>query len=885
MIHISFFFLSDEWFILNGQKVSRACPRSWNRSRQACKPHPLPSVPVSSGKVYACTFFKCSLWVTHDSAEFQIHNRLRHSEAKAFACVFCPASFPSDDQLIEHSDAIHNNPKQAIDFKSYHCGFEGCWFTCGREEEYLNHNIVVHSQASGYPCCFCKQGFPTVGELVLHIDESVTYSCALCPGILTSTFADIKEHVSSGSHMSAVKPSGSTDSLVQLHLSCLLSNESGVIKYKTINRFLPLHPQGPPAGEAETFKCTKCGLTTSDEAFFENHIQRCMKNLSPKSGHHQQPLKELGVTSSGSQRNDGQIQAKPSNNQTESMSDRVRGDVMTKETISQKSGVQVHETSTKSASPTKKHVLQGLGLGETSPCETCSFRTEFRVVKAIHERLHKYDQDQAKTLWCPYCTFSTDAVLYFKIHLKGHTETSRIRLYHCTHCPFASNQVDMVEDHHEDIHANLILKSEVTRLILDDLPCPDCQSVLKTERELLEHLEDQHNGSSVQKYLKEMYSIASLQIVDEKKVGQREVDRQGNNKPANGSASSNTAPVDSDGDEDDSQYGWHVFKCPNCAYSSPKYAAWFEHVQRHQRQASQDVNLYGCKTCSWRSTSKRKVIDHCKKNHTEILIQVKTLQLPSNVEAKSGADMIEEESSNLSEYRFNSKYQCNFCDFKSNDQETMAMHMTLHKPPMSHDNTNEEFDDTNPAAASEPIPNVAEADIEDDDGGLIEDMLLNLDADKRKNFDQALTCPICPYSATAKRNMRRHLKLHQKQAAILDGYRCAYCAVISKTETVITRHILHHHPNLPVKKITIGRATLKKQEEGPVDEGTSGVKIAAVIGGDHSENVLWQQPFQENSVVSEESRILHRKCYIAPCITLITIVLMVISAKLKYLQY
>ena len=804
--------------------------------------------------------------MAYDAASFKIHNLLHHAEARNFTCGFCPKYFPTDDMLMTHMDATHTDSSQVFYFKSYHCGFKDCWRVCGHENEFLEHNHKVHMNAASYPCCFCKQSFPNVADLVLHIDESVTYSCALCPGVLTSTYADILDHVSSNFHASMVNSSGSVDSLIQLYLTCILSNESGEIKYKTINRFVPgTKSASTTPVHQETFKCTKCSLVTTDEDYFEKHVVQCMNNTSetPKLSNQCSPKPSEAPTRSEQQSeirstteatdtvpdetDKTEPQPEPWTADADDDNDDMSGgppdlppsahgmpDICTEmknevhhelnhdeDSLPELDPPLLEAAITPPPLPPKKTVLQSLGKGSLVECDKCSFNTEFRVVKAIHERVHMYSQDKTKLLWCPHCSYSTDFELYFKIHVQGHTEKTRIRLYNCGHCSLASNQMDLVEDHHEEVHPDEDLKSEVTRLVLDDLKCPDCptsdcHTKLKTEIEFLEHLEEQHNESSVQKYLKEMYSIASLQIVDESKEqndGKSEtVTKERSRSVRNVIGHITEELIENEGDL---QEGSDRFQCPSCNYSCYKCGTWVRHLQRHHRSVIEEILLYCCKTCKWKSTSKRKTIDHCKQRHNEIILEVQTMELSSNLGPLMGEDNVEEHQGNTPKSGGISRYHCEFCDFSTNDKAKLEAHWATHEGQTAYsaiDDEDDEIEDEDHSFVVTDKHREEGANCNSNSLNLIEDMLYSLKGDERRPFKQPIRCPICPYTTVIKKNMRRHLNFHKKQAYIKNGYKCAYCPYISEIEGVVTRHINKHHPTLPVKKIAIGGARLKDDE-------------------------------------------------------------------------
>ena len=479
----------------------------------------------------------------------------------------------------------------------------------------------------------------------------------------------------------------------------------------------------------------------------------------------------------------------------------------------------------------KKTVFQSLGKGNEVNCEKCSFVTAFRVVKAIHERAHSYSQDRTRQLWCPHCPYATDTLLHFKIHLQCHKEKTRIRLYHCSYCPLVSNQMDLVEDHHEEAHPDSEFKSEVTRVVLEELDCPHCPEILKTELEILEHLETSHDNPQVQKYLKDMYAIASLQIVGKDKVMETVA---GSTPPQLSAKEAPVASKETTTEEEDLQSGSDRFQCPYCSYSSRKCMTWIRHMKKHVGMGTQEVVLYCCKTCKYKSTSKRKVLDHCKQRHTEIIIEIQNVEINgSDDQAETAIEDDEEETvpsptetpetSNV--FTEICRYHCDFCEFSTNERSILEGHWTAHEGQTAVGTWGDVAKDTDVASPAVTTA-YSEEDIDEDDRTndiennlqvpeheMINTMLESLRGDEKRSAKQMISCLLCPYQTDIKKLMKRHIEVHQKQLKITDGYRCGYCAFTATTEGFVTKHMHRHHPDLPVKKTVLGKAKLKDADQ------------------------------------------------------------------------
>lgn len=772
-------------------------------------------------------------------------------------------------------DKTHTEQRRVIYFRHYQCGFPNCSAPYEREVDFMEHNQFNHTEAQEFPCIYCGTKFPYVTQLTKHIAENVMYVCVICNKILP-TYVQLKTHVSK-SHTMQANSAVSIDSYIQLCIKCDKITENGQEMSKKISRFVYL-PQSPVVAQAsqsftadgesqmqESFKCTKCSLVTNDEAYFEEHVVQCMKSQTMKPALLQRskqllqgPLPEGVLPKLGNRRksqpeerqwdgNDCEYMDQPQTAQPQehvpieeeqipeehiSESSQVGIEPESTSVIGENSGLQPNDGDNYNEdedddnemppldpppnSEKKKTVLQSLGKGSAVGCDKCSFQTDFRVVKAIHERVHLYGQDKLKFLWCPYCPYSTDLSLHFKIHIQGHQEKGRIRIYNCSYCLLSSNQMDFVEDHHEEAHTDLEFKLEVTRLVLEDLPCPQCPVSSKTEVAYIEHLEQEHGINEVQKYLKDMYAIAKLQIVDD--VNPRV--RQGQAEESSGSNSNEDVPMSTDIDDDmeDPEQGSQRFQCPHCTYSSNKCGTWIRHLQRHVGGDKQNVLLFCCKTCKWKSTSKSKVIEHCKSRHNEIFFEAQHVELSGGVddaESPEPEDYSEPSQTNIC------CFHCDFCDFSTNEQSVFDEHSATHDEyvaplpvnDVDEDSNNSQFDDiytqednyTSDYSAASLMKDASKGTLE-----LIDQMLATLSDDPRAG-KQVVPCPICPFTSCVKRNVRRHLKVHQRQAKIKNGFKCAYCMYISELEGIVTKHIHRLHPDLPVKKIPFGNAKLKDE--------------------------------------------------------------------------
>ena len=811
-------------------------------------------------KSYHCGFKDCWLACERD-VEFSEHNKLMHQDAKSYPCCFCDQPFQTVPELIKHID-------ESVTYSCTRCPeVTKCTYgaikrhmidsfhlkavsEAGSKESLINLSIkCVLSNVTGETKPKTINRFVYLARAAFApAAQQVTFECSKC-ALVTNDKAFFETHASQcvglppAVGINKSKPS-------------LLSPPTVSGAYKGPSQ----EPEGPPTpktGDRRKAQHKERAWYGEDVEYEDSHRPDEGKQSKPESNDDDDcvEIPDDDIDDYNNDVDDDNDVADGDDNDVDNGvdNDENNGVSPPADDISPMASTSTQHT--KEAPKLKRTVLHSLGVGLQVTCEKCTFNTTFRVVHAIHERVHKHTQDKTKMLWCPHCPYSTDTILYFKIHLQCHTEKSRIRVYHCTHCPFACTQLDVVDDHHEDVHENLDLKSEVTRLVLQDLPCPDCPSTLKTEGELLKHLEEEHAYSTVQKYLKEMYTIANLEIVEEKKPPKEHQAVPEVKITPTSRAPRRETLINRPGE--DLQLGSERFKCPYCDYSHESCLRWIKHMQGRHKSDVEVLGLYCCQVCSWISTSKQKTSDHCQEKHGQVSVKFEIMKIRKLIEQEKKAGNEDAGSSDdddddieiiddgqgahnkdaidvkkdvkkekmQQDSKGFSEHLCPFCSYTTHDFSKMQEHWVTHEGQRALSSIEDEEDALGEAApvdstgppSEQPSEQLREQPRElkytEENIKYIEDLLANLEKEELKSSKDIVGCPMCPYSTDYKNNMRQHLRRHLKQASIKHGFKCGYCAMSHKVEGVVTAHIRKFHPDLPIVKEKIGNAQLREEDD------------------------------------------------------------------------
>ena len=157
-------------------------------------------------------------------------------------------------------------------------------------------------------------------------------------------------------------------------------------------------------------------------------------------------------------------------------------------------------------------VYDKLGRGNIVNCEKCSFQTEFRAIKALHESLHFSKPEQKRGLECPHCPYSSNNITHFRIHYGGHSDKgkSTLRTYLCEFCELPFTDLSCHDKHVERDHQNMPGDVYGRKIEPNQLPCTKCTDFFFTENELLFHMHTTHGLDTLREYLREMHSILHI---------------------------------------------------------------------------------------------------------------------------------------------------------------------------------------------------------------------------------------------------------------------------------------------------------------------------------------------------------------------------------------
>ena len=115
-------------------------------------------------------------------------------------------------------------------------------------------------------------------------------------------------------------------------------------------------------------------------------------------------------------------------------------------------------------------------------CSSCDFAHEEKAALNIHANCHELGSSLHLAFCCPLCPFGSPGLNDFKLHLANHCSKTvhHFRYYKCTHCPFTSNQMTLIEKHLKEKHTKKLFKFEVQEEVVTGKGMRGC--VLGTKR-------------------------------------------------------------------------------------------------------------------------------------------------------------------------------------------------------------------------------------------------------------------------------------------------------------------------------------------------------------------------------------------------------------------
>ena len=170
--------------------------------------------------------------------------------------------------------------------------------------------------------------------------------------------------------------------------------------------------------------------------------------------------------------------------------------------------------------------LESLGKGLPVKCESCSYTSEFAVLRAIHENVHSMRQDTPRLYCCRYCPYQCDEIPNLELHYRCHAENQgkrKIRLFQCDTCEVYLHEMNVIQNHVDNSHTNHGKPHTYNTTILDltQMHCLQCSEVFRDEISLLEHLvkaqqlKGQPGQCSIWMYLKRTYGIIGIDVLKE----------------------------------------------------------------------------------------------------------------------------------------------------------------------------------------------------------------------------------------------------------------------------------------------------------------------------------------------------------------------------------
>ncbi len=465
----------------------------------------------------------------------------------------------------------------------------------------------------------------------------------------------------------------------------------------------------------------------------------------------------------------------------------------------------------------KLSILDRLHKDMNQPkCDHCNFMTCFKLLRTEHVKVHKNKKDNANPFSCQHCPFGSDSLQNFQFHLLCHEGRRVVRLYNCAYCSLSSNSEEYVEDHLLETHPTQELRFECKGKKLDLVNCTYCEVQFASELGLLEHLASKHGEREVATYVNEMYGI--MYMAADESVDDEPIDVDG---PVivSGELSPRTERVNAalqdavmasqdaviqdpvsnfattcSSTETEEGIMNGALDCTVCNYSSNDLEMWKKHQMRHIGVGSMMYSIFFCDTCDWPSTDKKKIIDHCMKEHMmpvqmarERGYEIKNIEVEGKQEENNG-DTDNNENSDSWELPDSmpmqiDKYHCDFCLFDTNERGLLANHMAeCHGNMPGYE-------------APEVITHVESGSSSPSYMG---DEATNISRDQAR-----YKCGKCPYYTDKLKLIKNHEKTHEKQAKIRDGFKCSYCCQVFTTHGNSRAHHNRYHGSEPYSVVRV----------------------------------------------------------------------------------
>jgi len=273
--------------------------------------------------------------------------------------------------------------------------------------------------------------------------------------------------------------------------------------------------------------------------------------------------------------------------------------------VGRAANVDIRSTTTNTNTPIS---VEFLGHGEPRDCIICDFRTHYE--KCYHGHIELHRQPPLRTtdqpFHCPVCPFICSEERYLSPHMAGHISKPKLKTYRCILCDFASTSGDITDCHYEEKHPGLAVRMDL-QMVVHMYRCVVCHVKMSSEQDLVDHMSTYHTHADMKTWLKTQFNV-SLPASQPTLMYQA--------ARVSSSAISSGYQHRELTDDGNSRYP-PALKCYECRFCVGSLREFKAHIRgSHSNMIDKKtVRIFVCRTCTWQTSDKVEMKDHCMKEH------------------------------------------------------------------------------------------------------------------------------------------------------------------------------------------------------------------------------------------------------------------------------
>ena len=385
-------------------------------------------------------------------------------------------------------------------------------------------------------------------------------------------------------------------------------------------------------------------------------------------------------------------------------------------------------------------------------CEQCSFTCNSDVQLHCHVTEGHLKPANCQLFKCRQCKMSTDSNEAFKNHMVHHEGNHVVRYYVCPYCSTNSSDMNTIEDHVGDKHPSEAFRFEVLQekidYMQDMLQCPICKGAFPWKSGFLQHVEAIHRLDKLSSYLNDTYADKPTP----------------ENARALRSLFRNILP-------DAPDYDYSEFSNQaNSSIDNPPI--------KLEKDVEGSINLD-------EDESESDIAQLIKESLAGSLEPATTVCVQRS-STKDGGMIL--------------RFQCDHCDFFSNDYDKYSVHLKIH---------NSVDGDKSGSLIKKLLSNPANLPMLQYDSDPDMNLYMSSSSElfsqpsKRRSKSTTYNCHLCPFECNKTVHFRRHLAIHERNENLTDGYKCGYCHFMHFRLNCIKFHLGKYHSTQPYKMIRI----------------------------------------------------------------------------------